>query len=199
MEKAAETILELLKILISWPVVALGIFLLLVGLIRGLIKSWEGRGAEISTPIGAIKIVSSEKIGEIAPQKAKESPQQAIEELLQRQKEPPKGVVQVFVGRNTISHGSGFVVISTGLAISDVNVIGDSQEVFVKFSGEEAVKSAKVLARSPGTLLALLQLPETDGEYPTLKLASAVAIGERIYKVSTRSGMSDGTVYSKQR
>ena len=114
-----ELILEVVKLFLSWPVVIFAIFLFLINPIRGLIKSWEGRITEISTPVGSVKILPPEKLGVTNPELAEKSPTEAIEELIKRPKGMPKGVAEVFVGRETISRGSGFVASEDGFVISD--------------------------------------------------------------------------------
>ena len=187
-----DLILDVLRIVFSWPFVAFIIFLFLIKPIRGLIKSWEGRHTEISTPIGAIKILPPERLGEVKPELVEKSPAEAIEELLRRPREMLQGVTEVFVGRETISRGSGFVVSKDGFVISGTNVVGDNETVFVKLAGEENIKSAAVVAKNPANLLALLKLPE--GRYPALEIASSVKFGQKVYKASARSGVSEGFV-----
>ncbi|GJQ59152.1 MAG: serine protease [Candidatus Scalindua sp. AMX11] len=191
-----ELILEIVKIVLSWPVVAFLIFLFLINPIRSLIRSWEGRITEISTPVGSVKILPPEKLGEAKPELAEKSPTEAIEELLRRPQEMLKGVAEVFVGRETISRGSGFVVSKDGFVVSDMNVVGDNETVFVKLLGEEKVRSAKVIGKNPDNFLALLKLPE--GRYPALDIVKGVNIGEKLYKASARSGFSEGIVQSIQ-
>ncbi len=187
-----DLILDVLRIVFSWPFVAFIIFLFLIKPIRGLIKSWEGRHTEISTPIGAIKILPPERLGEVKPELVEKSPVEAIEELLRRPREMLQGVTEVFVGRETISRGSGFVVSKDGFVISGTNVVGDNETVFVKLAGEENIKSAAVVDKNPANLLALLKLPE--GRYPALEIASSVKFGQKVYKASARSGVSEGFV-----
>ena len=187
-----DLILDVLRIVFSWPFVAFIIFLFLIKPIRGLIKSWEGRITEISTPIGAIKILPLERLGEVKPELVEKSPAEAIEELLRRPREMLQGVTEVFVGRETISRGSGFVVSKDGFVISGTNVVGDNETVFVKLAGEENIGSAAVVGKNPANFLALLKLPE--GRYPALEIASSVRQGQKVYKASARSGVSEGIV-----
>lgn len=192
MSRIMNTVLEFLNIIISWPFVILVIFLLLFGPIRSFILSLEKRGAEIPTPLGAFKVLPPENVGEITPELAKESPKRAIEALLKRPREIPAGLTEIFVGLETISRGSGFVASKSGYVISDTNVLGEAREVFVRMSREDHLRHAKVLAKSPDTFLALLQLPE--GAYSALEFASFVSIGERVYKLSLKSGIAVGII-----
>jgi S1-C subfamily serine protease len=191
-----ELILEMLRVFFSWPFIIFLIFLFLINPIRSLIRSWEGKISEISTPVGVVKFVPPVPVGETNPELVAKSPEKAIEELLKSPQQIPNGSLEVFVGRETISRGSGFVVSKDGFVISDTNVLGHKDTAFVKFSGEENVRSAKVIAKNPGNFLALLQLPE--GQYPALKLVSAVRIGEKIYKASAKSGLSEGRVIAER-
>ncbi len=191
-----ELILDFLKIVFSWPFVVFLIFVFLINPIKDLIKSWEGRITEISTPVGGVKILPPERVGEAEPELIEKSPVEAIEELLRRPQESLPGVAQVFVGRETISRGSGFVVSEDGFVVSDTNVIGDNKTVFVKLSGEEHVRTATVVSKDLGNFLALLKLPE--GRYPALELALTVRIDQKVYKASARSGFSEGIVQGTQ-
>ena len=156
------------------------------------IESLKRRGTEIQTPWGQVKILPPESIGGVPPELAEESTERRIETLLKRPREVPAGVAEIFVGRDTISRGSGFVISTNGYVISDINVLGEAKEVLVRLAHEDDVRPAKVIAKSPGTFLALLQLAE--GTYPTLRLASSVSSGESVYKASLKSGISRGVV-----
>ena len=182
-----ELILDLLKIVFSWPCVVLLIVLLFIN----PIKSMLDRLTEINTTLFEIKAINPVTIGDVRPE---QSPQEAIVELERPQQ--LEGIAEIFVGTETIDRSSGFVVTEGGFLISDTNVVGNSETVLVRLSGEEELRTAKVVARDSGNFLALLQLPE--GRYPALELTRTVSLDQTVSRASARSGFSTGTVQSIQ-
>lgn len=188
-KRSIEILLDFLKIIFSWPFVVLIIFGSLNEPIRDLIKSVKL--SRISVPGGEFifEPVPSEIIGKVDP---RVEPQEAIKELLTRPQQVAQGLVEVFSGRNRIVRGSGFVVSEDGLVISDTNVIGDSETVFVRLFGKDEIIEAEVIDKNPPKMLALLKLPE--GLYPKLEMTPKVKINEKVYKASIRSNFLEGVV-----
>lgn len=184
-----ELLLDFLKIIFSWPFVVLIIFGSLNEPIRDLIESVKL--SRISVPGGefVFEPVPSDTLGKVNPRL---EPQEAIQELLTRPQQVSQSLVEVFSGRSEIVRGSGFVVSEEGLVISDTNVIGDSETVFVRLFGREEVIEAEVIERKPSKMLALLKLPE--GLYPKLEMTPKVNINEKVYKASIRSTFLEGVL-----
>ena len=83
------------------------------------------------------------------------------------------------------SLGSGFIIDSSGLIITNNHVVAGAKDIRLKLYKKDKEYQAEVLGRDPKTDLALLKI-NTDKELPYLKLdvpmtsMSAIGLGVRI-------------------
>lgn len=108
------------------------------------------------------------------------------------------------------SAGSGVIVSDTGYVLTNVHVVRDADEIWVKLtdeSGEQKVYQAEAIAGSLTTDIALLKIiPETDGEkFVSAKFArnDDLLLGETVMALGNPFGLggsvSQGILSSKSR
>ncbi len=115
----------------------------------------------------------------------------------------------VVIIRTDRGSGSGFIVESKGIVVTNYHVIEASNRVTVNLQKSDSteqieLKGAKVIAAAPEMDLALVQLPNApeevgaDGIYPTVELRSRdTVIGESVFAIGApgfSTGLLDYTV-----
>lgn len=191
MNDIIKTILEFLKIIVSWPFVVLVIFLLLFRPLRELILSLKKREAEIPTPWGAVRLLPPATDVELPPVKAEKEIDARVDKISEILPRIRASVAEVEGENNT--WGAGFIVDKKGLLLTAAHVIGDQKKVLVYFQGRERKIEASVVAIDQETSSALLEL--TSDDYSDIKIAE-YSLGEQIYSVSPRSGTNYGFIES---
>lgn len=87
--------------------------------------------------------------------------------------------------------GSGFVISSDGITVTNAHVVGDAPTVGVRVGPDGDPGQADVLASSPSTDLALLRVDTGGRRLSALKLAdsSAVGVGDPVYAIGSPFGL----------
>ncbi len=89
------------------------------------------------------------------------------------------------------STGTGFVVSSDGLMITNAHVVDGAQEISVKLGDGETVRPAQLLGGDPSQDLAVLQVDAGAGGLPALPLRSEpVEVGDPVYAIGSPFGLS---------
>ena len=89
------------------------------------------------------------------------------------------------------STGTGFVVSSDGLMITNAHVVDGAQEITVKLGDGDAELPAQLLGGDPSQDLAVLQVDARPSGLPALQLASdPVEVGDPVYAIGSPFGLS---------
>lgn len=176
-----NSVIELLKILVSWPVVfliGLVIFRREFGKLVEALTSRAGDISRIETKYGNVSFVGAEELG------TREDDAQPVEESIRNLKErptanPKDAVVDVYVGRDRISRAKGVIASNDGKVFAALHVVEQNPDsIYVSLAGSEELLQASVVEKNPERELAILALPQ--GTYPAVtkfaqpKLNSAV-------------------------
>ena len=96
--------------------------------------------------------------------------------------------------RREISSGSGFIVSSDGLVMTNRHVVADTEAEFTVLMNDGSKKPARVLARDPVQDLAILKIEGTD--LPTARFgdSSRIRIGQTAIAIGNALGQFRNTV-----
>lgn len=103
--------------------------------------------------------------------------------------------------RQDVSSGSGFIVSSDGIIVTNKHVVSDSDAAYTILFNDGSKKSAKVLARDPIQDLAILKIEATNlpivrlGDSSTIKIGqTAIAIGNALgeFRNTVSAGVISG-------
>jgi putative serine protease PepD len=87
--------------------------------------------------------------------------------------------------------GTGFVVSSDGLIVTNAHVVGDAAQVAVRLGTDEQVLPAQVLGTAPGKDLAVLRVEAPGRALEPLKLANALPeVGDPVFAIGSPFGLS---------
>lgn len=102
-----------------------------------------------------------------------------------------RGMVQV-------GGGSGFVVESDGVILTNKHVVGDANAEYTIITNDEKKFAAKVLSRDPINDVAILKTNPPAGGFPIVKLGSAMnlELGEQVIAIGNALGIFKNTVSS---
>jgi len=101
--------------------------------------------------------------------------------------------------------GSGFVIDEDGTIVTNEHVVGDSDEVQVRFSEEGDFVDAEVLGTDPSTDVAILKVDPDDAKLQALPLgdSSKTEVGDSVVAIGNPFGytrsVTTGIVSAKQR
>ena len=97
-------------------------------------------------------------------------------------------------GKVRIGGGSGFIVDSSGLILTNKHVVLDHEAEYIVTTAAEDTYGAKVLARDPLNDVAILKIEVSD--IPTLRLGNsdAIRLGQTVLAIGTALGEFQNTV-----
>ncbi|HKA25427.1 MAG TPA: Do family serine endopeptidase [Candidatus Eisenbacteria bacterium] len=97
--------------------------------------------------------------------------------------------------RTMPASGSGFLIDPSGKILTNAHVVRDAQDITVTLSDKREFK-AKVVGQDRATDIAVLQLQNAKGTFPTLPLGNsdAIRVGDWALAVGTPLGELQGTV-----
>jgi S1-C subfamily serine protease len=101
--------------------------------------------------------------------------------------------------------GSGFVVDKEGTIITNAHVVGDADEVQVRFEEDGDLVDARVVGSDPSTDLAVLKVDPSDADLQPLPLGSSgeTQVGDAVVAIGNPFGytrsVTTGIVSAKQR
>ncbi len=100
-------------------------------------------------------------------------------------------------GMIKIGSGSGFIVDSSGIIISNRHVVSDPYSKYTVITNENKKLQASVLARDPMSDIAILKI-EDHNEFPFLRLgdSSVLELGESVIAIGNALGIFQNTVSS---
>jgi S1-C subfamily serine protease len=101
--------------------------------------------------------------------------------------------------------GSGFVVDKQGTIVTNAHVVGDAQDVQVRFEEDGDLVDAKVVGTDPSTDVAVLKVDPSDADLQPLPLGSSrdTQVGDAVVAIGNPFGytrsVTTGIVSAKQR
>ena len=100
-------------------------------------------------------------------------------------------------GMVKIGSGSGFIVDSDGIVVSNRHVVGDISNRYTVVTTDSRKFEAKVIARDPISDIAILKIVDS-GKFPTLSLgdSSKIELGETVLATGNALGIFQNTVSS---
>ena len=106
-----------------------------------------------------------------------------------------RGVPQQQTPRTMPASGSGFIIDPSGKVLTNAHVVRDAQEITVTLSDKRQFKG-KVIGQDRATDIAVVQLQNSHGGFPTLPLGNsdAIRVGDWAIAVGTPLGELQGTV-----
>ena len=107
----------------------------------------------------------------------------------------PEGRAPQQAPRTMPASGSGFLIDASGKVLTNAHVVRDAEDITVTLSDKRQYK-AKVVGQDRGTDIAIIQLQNTHGGFPTLPLgdSDAIRVGDWALAVGTPLGELQGTV-----
>lgn len=96
--------------------------------------------------------------------------------------------------KQTIGAGTGFIVSSDGLILTNKHVVGDTEAEYTVFLNDGAKIPAKVLARDPAQDLAVLKIDKSGLAAVNLGDSSEVQIGQSVIAIGNALGEFRNTV-----
>lgn len=85
--------------------------------------------------------------------------------------------------------GTGMIITSDGLVLTNYHVVADTKEFVVEIVGERRQHPARMLGFDAGHDIALLQMEESSEDYPTVRIAERPAdIGDPVAAIGNGSG-----------
>jgi serine protease Do len=107
----------------------------------------------------------------------------------------PEGRAPQQTPRTMPASGSGFIIDASGKVLTNAHVVRDAEEITVTLSDKRQYK-AKVVGQDRGTDIAIIQLQNVHGGFPTLPLgdSDAIRVGDWALAVGTPLGELQGTV-----
>ena len=107
----------------------------------------------------------------------------------------PEGRQPQQTPRTMPASGSGFIIDASGKILTNAHVVRDAEEITVTLSDKRQYK-AKVVGQDRGTDIAIIQLQNVHGGFPTLPLgdSDAIRVGDWALAVGTPLGELQGTV-----
>jgi len=105
------------------------------------------------------------------------------------------GTPQQQAPRMMPASGSGFIIDPSGRVLTNAHVVRDAQDITVTLSDKRQFK-AKVVGQDRATDIAVIQLQNAKGPFPTLPLGNsdAIRVGDWALAVGTPLGELQGTV-----
>jgi serine protease Do len=106
-----------------------------------------------------------------------------------------RGAPQQQTPRTMPASGSGFLIDASGKILTNAHVVRDAQDITVTLSDKRQFK-AKVVGQDRATDIAVVQLQNAKGPFPTLPLGNsdAIRVGDWAIAVGTPLGELQGTV-----
>jgi S1-C subfamily serine protease len=101
--------------------------------------------------------------------------------------------------------GSGFVVDKEGTIVTNAHVVGDAEDVQVRFKEDGDLVDAKVVGKDPSTDVAVLKVDPSDADLQPLPLGSSgdAQVGDAVVAIGNPFGytrsVTTGIVSAKQR
>lgn len=99
-------------------------------------------------------------------------------------------------GKVQIGGGSGFLVDSSGLVLTNKHVVYDQKAEYIITTASEDTYRGRVLARDPLNDVAILQIEGEDFPYIPLGNSNAIKLGQTVLAVGTALGEFQNTVSS---
>jgi len=101
-------------------------------------------------------------------------------------------------GMVKIGGGSGFIVDEKGIVITNRHVIADADAEYMVVTNDNKKFKAEILARDPLNDVAILQISDSGGKFPTVKLGDSneIELGQTVMAIGTALGLFKNTVSS---
>lgn len=98
--------------------------------------------------------------------------------------------------KKEVGGGSGFIVATDGLVVTNKHVVLDSQAEYTVFTNDGKSYPAKVLARDPVQDLAILKIENLEASFPVANLgdSNALQIGQTVIAIGNALGEFRNTV-----
>lgn len=167
-----------------------------------MIRPWMGALALLALA-GAISPAAPQETGKATKKQSSgaEMPATAAREVAARAT-PAVLSIRAFADGELVSTGSGFLIASDGVVVTNHHVIGQADRLELELSTGEVFGDVYYVASNPARDLAILRLPAT--QLPSLSIgdASGVAVGDPVYVVGNPLGLdrtfTDGLISARR-
>jgi len=110
--------------------------------------------------------------------------------------QPATVVVRSISASNTISTGTGFIVDSTGVIVTNYHVVADAQRIQIQVSSGDTYEVSGLRGVDKEKDIAILQIPGFDLPVAQLGNSNDIKVGDAVVVLGTALGVLDNTATS---